>query len=487
MAKIFKSQKYLSNNKFMVNSIRCYSKIDPSINDSLKNIFGANFSLAESIRQHHSKDESFHQEGLPDAVVFPEKVEQISALLKICNQKKIPVIPFGAGSGFEGGINALNGGITIDTSKFMDKILEINEEDFDCKVEAGVTREQLNHSLKETGLWFPIDPGANACLGGMTSTSASGTNAVRYGTMRENVLNIEAVLADGRVIGTAGKSSRSRKNVAGYNLTNLLCGSEGTLGVITKINLKLYPQPEDIISAVSTFPDINSAVQATVEIMQTGLPIARIEFLDEKSIHGNNVYSKLNLDVAPTLFLEFHGSKTTNSQQAEIAMDICKDNSCKDFKSANDLDERNKLWKSRYDIWFAFKSLYPNRKAISTDVCVPISNLPKVLLQTQKDIEELNLKTMIVGHVGDGNFHTFVSLDTSNMEEMKNYYEYTKRLVHHVLRLDGTCTGEHGIGLGKKKYLLDQFNSNTIDVMKSIKSTMDPNNILNPNKIFYQT
>ncbi|CAF0874382.1 unnamed protein product [Brachionus calyciflorus] len=465
--------------------IKKYSTLNSGAIEHLGSIVGSNnYSITEAVRTHHAKDESLHEEAHPDVVLFPQNTEQISKILQFCNKNKIPAIPYGAGSGFEGGINAVKGGVSIDTSKYMNNILQVNVEDFDCWVDAGVTRKQLNNYLKDTGLWFPIDPGADACIGGMCSTSASGTNAVRFGTMRENVLNLECVLADGTVIGTAGLKARSRKNVAGYNLTNLMVGSEGTLGVITKVSLKLFPQPETIMGAVAPFPDVATAVQSTVEIMQTGLQIARIEFLDEKSIQANNIYNKMNLDETPTLFLEFHGSKGTVDQQAEVAMEICKSNSCKEFQWATDPEERNRLWHARHNSWFAFKSIHPNRKAISTDVCVPISKLPEVLVQTKKDIEEFNLKTMIVGHVGDGNFHTFISLDTTNKEEMKNYYAYSEKLVRHAINVEGTCTGEHGIGLGKMKYMEEQFGKPSVDAMRIIKKALDPNNILNPGKIF---
>ncbi|RNA09021.1 putative D-lactate mitochondrial [Brachionus plicatilis] len=479
---LLKTAKNITKN---LTSIRKYSSLNASTIEYLSSIVGSsNCSVSEAIRTHHSKDESLHEEAHPDIVVFPEKTEQISKILQFCNKNKIPAIPYGAGSGFEGGINAIKGGVSIDTSKYMNNILEVNVEDFDCWVDSGVTRKQLNNYLKDTGLWFPIDPGADACIGGMCSTSASGTNAVRFGTMRENVLNLECVLADGTVINTAGLKARSRKNVAGYNLTNLMIGSEGTLSVITKVALKLFPQPETILSAVAPFPDVASAVQSTVEIMQSGLAIARIEFLDEKSIQANNIYNKMSLDETPTLFLEFHGSKGTVDQQAETAMEICKENQCKEFNWATDPEERIKLWHARHNSWFAFKSIHPNRKAISTDVCVPISKLPEILVQTKKDIEELNLKTVIVGHVGDGNFHTFISLDPTDKEEMNRYHAYSEKLVRHAIKVEGTCTGEHGIGLGKMKYMEEQFGKSPIETMRIIKRALDPNNILNPGKIF---
>lgn len=398
------------------------------------------------------------------------------------HRKKLPVIPFGTGTGLEGGVTAPQGGVCLNLSR-MDKVIEVNAEDFDCTVQAGVTRNGLNAYIRDTGLQFPIDPGADASLGGMCATSASGTMAVRYGTMRENVMNLEVVLADGSVIKTSGLKGRSRKTSAGYNLTNLFVGQEGTLGIITEATLKLHPTPEAVLAAVAPFKDFQAAVDATVAIMQSGLPVARIEFLDDQMIDACNHFSKMSLDVAPTLFLEFHGSNSNIEAQGQLAQETCKSYECLRFDFATDPDKRSDLWKARHNAWYAAQGLKPGSKGYSTDVCVPISALPGMINFAKSELKKLNLLGPIVGHVGDGNFHVFVIVDPQNPEEIKRVHEYSLVLAKESLRVCGTVTGEHGVGLGKKKLLIEEFGTSGINAMKSIKKALDPLNILNPGKV----
>ncbi|VDI59689.1 D-lactate dehydrogenase (cytochrome) [Mytilus galloprovincialis] len=367
----------------------------------------------------------------------------------------------------------------------MNEILSVNPEDFDCTVQSGVTRMQLNNYLRDTGLWFPIDPGADASLCGMCSTSASGTNAVRYGTMRENVLNLEVVLADGRVINTAGKGRRTKKTSAGYNLTNLFVGSEGTLGIITKASLKLFGIPEATVSAVCHFPDVQGAVDTTVQVLQCGIPIARIEFLDEVSIDAVNKYSKMDMKVAPSLFLEFTGTPSSLDEQAALVADLCSMNNGSDFKWAKDPEERSHLWKARHDILYACMALKPGSKPYSTDVCVPVSKLPEIIKRSKEEITKAGVCGPIVGHVGDGNFHVFFPVDQNNPEELQKIQEVSKKMALMSLEMNGTCTGEHGIGQGKRELLVQEIGETGIQVMKQIKQTLDPKGIMNPAKVFY--
>ncbi|EDO33925.1 predicted protein [Nematostella vectensis] len=441
-----------------------------------------NVSSAQAVRDQHGHDESYHGVMPPDLVVFPTSREQVSEIAKICYEHSVPMVPHGSGTGLEGGICAMKGGVCIDLSK-MKTILEVNQEDFDTTVEAGVTREQLNAFIRDTGLWFPIDPGADASLCGMCATSASGTNAVRYGTMRENILNLEVVLSDGRVIDTAGKGRRTKKTSAGYNLTNLFAGSEGTLGIITKATLKLYGIPEATVSGVSSFPSVKSAVDATVEILQCGIPVARIEFLDDCMIDATNKYSGLDYPVQPTLFLEFTGSENSVEEQAITAGEVIAANEGSDFRWAKELEERNKLWKARHAAWYACLALRPGCKGVSTDVCVPISKLPEIIVETKEDIIASNLVAPIVGHVGDGNFHCFIVIDTSNEKEIQNAKDFTLRLGRRALAVGGTCTGEHGIGRGKLALLEEEVGPSGIEVMKQIKQMLDPKNLMNPGKV----
>ncbi|XP_070686237.1 probable D-lactate dehydrogenase, mitochondrial [Pempheris klunzingeri] len=439
-------------------------------------------SLGETVREQHGKDESVHRCCPPDVVVFPRCVEEVSALAKVCHTHHLPIIPFGTGTGLEGGVGAVKGGVCV-SLRNMDQVLDLHQEDFDVTVEPGVTRKALNSYLRDTGLWFPVDPGADASLCGMAATSASGTNAVRYGTMRENVLNLEVVLADGTIVHTAGKGRRPRKTSAGYNLTNLFVGSEGTLGIITKTTLRLYGIPESMVSAVCSFPSEQAAVDSTVQILQAGVPIARIEFLDDVMIDACNRFSSLSYPVTPTLFLEFHGSERSLEEQVSTAEDITQSNGGSDFQWAKDAETRNRLWKARHDAWYAALALRPGCRAYATDVCVPLSRLPEIIVETKEDLMENRLTGPIAGHVGDGNFHCLMVVDPSDPEELHRVHLFTDRLARRALAMDGTCTGEHGVGLGKRALLCEEMGPTAIQVMQGLKDALDPKNLMNPGKI----
>lgn len=461
-----------------------YAGINDDIRGAFEQIVGEkNVSSAMVVREQHGKDESHHKCQPADLVVWPTNKEEVIQVAKLCNDNCIPLIPFGSGTGLEGGVVPKKGGVSVDMTK-MNEILEVNAEDFDVTVQAGVTRNQLNNYVRDTGLWFPVDPGADASLGGMASTSASGTNAVRYGTMRENVMNLEVVLPDGRVVNTAGEGRRTRKTSAGYNLTNLFVGSEGTLGIITKVTLRLYGIPESTASGVSSFSDVKSAVDAVVEILQSGIPMARIEFLDDVQIDACNKFSGLNYPVAPTLFLEFQGSENGVKEQASVAGEIIESNGGSKFQWATELEERNKLWKARHNAWYADMALRPGCKGVSTDVCVPISRLPEIIVETKEDIMASNLIAPIVGHVGDGNFHCFIPIKPDDEDELRAAKEFTLRLGRRALAMGGTCTGEHGIGCGKQALLPEEIGETGVRVMKDIKNLFDPNGIMNPGKVF---
>ncbi|XP_061878406.1 probable D-lactate dehydrogenase, mitochondrial [Entelurus aequoreus] len=440
-------------------------------------------SLGAAVREQHGKDESVHRCQPPDVVVFPRCVEEVSALAKVCHSKHLPIIPFGTGTGLEGGVGALKGGVCF-SLRNMDQILDLHQEDFDVTVEPGVTRKTLNANLRDTGLWFPVDPGADASLCGMAASSASGTNAVRYGTMRENVMNLEVVLADGTMIHTAGKGRRSRKTSAGYNLTNLFVGSEGTLGIITKTTLRLYGIPDSMVSAVCSFPTVQAAVDSTVQILQAGVAIARIEFLDDVMIDACNKFSSLSYPVTPTLFLEFHGSEQSLEEQVNTTEEITQANGGSDFEWARDAEKRNHLWKARHDAWYAAQALRPGCKAYSTDVCVPISQLPQIIVETKADLLENKLTGPIAGHVGDGNFHCLMVLDPDDPEELHQVHLFSERLARRALAMNGTCTGEHGVGLGKRGLLYEEMGPETMRVMQNIKHALDPKNLMNPGKVF---
>ena len=446
--------------------------------DALRSLLGDRLSTSAAVREQHGKDESYHPSAAPDAVAFARSTEEVAEIVRICAAYKLPVIAFGTGTSLEGHVAALRGGVCIDVSG-MDQVLEVNAEDLDCRVQAGVRRKQLNEYLRDTGLFFPIDPGADASLGGMTATRASGTNAVRYGTMRENVLGLTVVLADGRVIRTGG---RARKSSAGYDLTRLFIGSEGTLGVITEIQLKLYGIPEAVSSAVCSFETLEGAVNAVIQTIQMGIPVARIELLDEVQMDAINRYSDLSYPAQPTLFFEFHGSDAGVREQTERVGEITSEFGGGDFHWATRPEDRNKLWQARHDAYYAAMALRPGCKGWATDVCVPISRLAECIMETRKDIDASGIITPIVGHVGDGNFHLVFLVDPENEEEMKKATSVNERMVIRALEMGGTCTGEHGIGYGKIEFLKHEHGEG-VSVMRQIKQALDPNDLMNPGKI----
>lgn len=450
-----------------------------AVTQGLASLLGDRFSTAQAVREQHGRDESYHPAVPPEAVCFAETTEEVQAIVRLCAAHDVAIVPFGTGTSLEGGPAALRGGISLDLSR-MNKVLRVSEEDLDCTVQAGVTRKGLNEYLRDTGLFFPIDPGADASLGGMTATRASGTNAVRYGTMREAVLGVTVVLADGRVVKTGG---RSRKSASGYDLTRLLVGSEGTLGVITEVTLRLFGIPEAISSAVCSFPDVDSAVNTVILTMQSQIPVARIEFLDEVQIDASNKYSKLDLTVAPTLFLEFHGSATAVKEQAEAVAEIAKEYGGSDFRWADKPEDRNKLWAARHDAYYAALALRPGAKGMPTDVCVPIARLADCIRETRVDIDASGLLSPIVGHVGDGNFHLVFVMDPDDPEEVARAGAVHDRMVERALAMGGTCTGEHGIGYGKMQFLEREHGLESVAVMRAIKQALDPGNILNPGKV----
>jgi D-lactate dehydrogenase (cytochrome) len=446
--------------------------------DALKALLGERFTIALAVRQLHGKDESSFRASPPEGVAFAHSTAEVSEIVKICARHKLPVIAFGTGSSLEGHVLAIEGGICLDVSQ-MNNILRVSAEDLDCTVEAGVTRKQLNAHIRDTGLFFPIDPGADASLGGMAATRASGTNAVRYGTMRENVLALTVVLPDGRIIRTA---KRARKSAAGYDLTRLFVGSEGTLGVITEVTLRLHGQPEAISAAVCPFPGLDDAVQTVIETIQAGVPIARIEFLDPMAIRAINRYSKLDYPELFTLFFEFHGSATGVAEQVETVQAIAGSHGANDFRWADKPEERSKLWQARHDMYFASLQLRPGCRGISTDVCVPISRLAECIGETHKDLATASMPVTIAGHVGDGNFHLLFLIDPDSEAERHEAEAINERMVMRALAMDGTCTGEHGIGIGKLDFLVAEHGE-AVSVMRQIKRAIDPDNIMNPGKI----
>ena len=446
----------------------------------LKSLLNSRFSTSESTRANYARGEDTYDPILSEAVVFPETNEEVSKILTLCNQHKIPVVPFGTGTSLEGNVVGNEKGITICLEK-MNKILSVNVEDFDCRVQACVTKEQLNDYLREDGVFFPIDPGANAAIGGMASTSASGTMAVKYGTMKTVISGLTVVLPNGDIINTGG---RTKKTSAGYNLTNLFIGSEGTLGIITEVQLRLSPIPESIMSAVCHFPSLEKAVQTAQQVIQYGVPIARIEMLNKDQMQISINYSKLkDIEAVPTLFFEFHGSEASNKENVQIVEEISKDNNGGSFKWAKDLEDRNKLWRARWDVYYSVKALINNGRVYSTDVCLPISKITECVNFAEEQTKKFGLRAPMVGHLGDGNFHVLLPFDPAKKETYKKIREFNDLLIKKSLELNGTITGEHGIGLHKKEYLLEEHPDN-IPVMKSIKRTIDPNNIMNPGKIF---
>ncbi|MDH3693986.1 MAG: FAD-binding protein [Gammaproteobacteria bacterium] len=454
-----------------------HTEYQPAI-DALRAIFGDRVSTSTAVREQHGKDESFHASVPPDAVLTLNTTEEVAQAVKICAAHKTPVVPYGTGTALEGHVAALHGGVCFDL-KNMDQVLQVNAEDLDVVVQPGVTRKQLNEYLHDTGMFFPIDPGADASIGGMTATRASGTNAVRYGTMRENVLALTVVLADGRIIKTA---KRARKSSAGYDLTRLFVGSEGTLGVITEITLRLYGIPEAISSAVCSFPTLDDAVNSVILTIQSGIPIARIELLDDVQLDAINKYSHTDFPVAPTLFLEFHGSDAGVQEQAQAVQDITQEFGASDFSWTTKTEERNKMWQARHDAAYACKAMRPDGQIWATDVCVPISRLAECISETQKDIKESNLIAPIVGHVGDGNFHLVMVVNHDDADEVARAQALHESMVMRALAMDGTCTGEHGIGYGKLDFLIAEHGE-AVSVMRSIKQALDPDNIFNPGKV----
>src|SRR5256886_2309248 len=438
--------------------------------------FGERAVTTHSVREHHSHGEGLADAALPDVVVFPHADEEVAAIVRLCHLARVPVIAFGVGTSLEGHVAALYGGVCVDLSQ-MNRVLEVNAEDLDCRVQAGVTREQLNAELKGTGLFFPIDPGANATLGGMAATRASGTNAVRYGTMRENVLGLTVVAADGRIVKTGG---RARKSSAGYDLTRLFVGAEGTLGVITEIQLRLYGVPEAIAAAVCQFPDLASAVNTVIAAMQTGIPVARIELLDDVQMDACIRYSKLEGFAAqPTLFFEFHGSPTGVREQTEAMQAISDEFGGSAYQWATQAEDRTRLWKARHAAYYAALALKPGAMGFATDACVPISRLADCILETKVDIEKTGLVAPIVGHVGDGNFHLVVLFDPKDPEQRAKAEALAERVSMRAISMGGTCTGEHGIGVHKLHALVVEHGE-AVDLMRTIKRALDPHGILNP-------
>ncbi len=454
--------------------------MNDQVKSELKKIFNGRFSTSESTRANYARGEDTYDPVLSKAVVFPETNDEVSKVLRLCNEHKIPVVPFGTGTSLEGNVVGNEKGITICLEK-MNKILSVNVEDFDCRVQACVTKEQLNDYLREDGVFFPIDPGANAAIGGMASTSASGTMAVKYGTMKTVISGLTVVLPNGDIINTG---SRTKKTSAGYNLTNLFIGSEGTLGIITEVQLRLSPIPESIMAAVCHFPTLENAVQTAQQVIQYGIPIARIEMLNKDQMGISIRYSNLkDIQEVPTLFFEFHGSEISNNENIKIVEEISKDNSGSSFKWAKDLEERNKLWKARWDVYYSVKALIRNGRVYSTDVCLPISNITECVNYAEEQAKKFGLRAPMVGHLGDGNFHVLLPFDPEKKEMYKKIREFNDLLIKKALELNGTITGEHGVGLHKKEYLLEEHGDN-IPVMKMIKRSIDQNNIMNPGKIF---
>ncbi|EGF30356.1 Fe-S protein, lactate dehydrogenase-like protein [Oxalobacteraceae bacterium IMCC9480] len=445
----------------------------------LRALLGERLSTTQAMREHHGRDESSYAPMLPDAVAFAHSTDEVAAIVSACNTHGVPVIPFGSGTSLEGHILALQGGISIDLSQF-NRVIATHAEDLTATVQAGVTRKQLNVELKDTGLFFPIDPGADASLGGMAATRASGTNAVRYGTMRENTLALTVVTADGRVIKTG---TRARKSSAGYDLTRLYVGSEGTLGIITEVTVRLYPQPEAISAAVCSFASAGDAVNAVIELIQLGVPVARVEFLDENGVRAINAHDHLGLPEQPLLLFEFHGSTASVAEQAAQVRDIVAGHQATGFDWATRPEDRSRLWAARHNAYFALLQLRPGCTAISTDCCVPISRLAECILDTKADCEQHQMVYSIIGHVGDGNFHVLMMVDPNDAADIAQAEAINARMVTRALAMDGTCTGEHGVGLHKMDFLIEEHGVNAIDTMRAIKHALDPKNIMNPGKI----
>ena len=447
--------------------------------EALRGILGDRVSTSESVREHHSHGESWHAPGLPDAVAFPTSTEEVAAIVRLCAEHRTPIVPFGMGSSLEGHVNAIHGGVSIDMTR-MTRVLRLSTEDLDIGVEAGLTRLKLDAHLKNTGLMFPIDPGADATIGGMAATRASGTTAVRYGTMKDNVLGLTVVLADGQVIKTGG---RARKSSSGYDLTRLFVGSEGTLGVITELTLRLYGRPEAVRAAVCPFESMAGAANTVIQTIQLGIPVARIEIIDEVQLQVVNAYSKTDYPLAPTLFFEFHGTSEVDVEdQIRAVEEIAREHGAKGFKWASSLEDRHVLWQARHNAYYAAVASRPGARAWTTDICVPISHLAECILETQQDLKEANVSALLVGHAGDGNFHLIIMLNPDDPQEFATDTRISERLVERALKFGGTCSGEHGVGFGKLKYLAAEHGA-ALDVMRAIKRAIDPNNLMNPGKL----
>jgi len=454
-------------------------EFDSSVLVELKALLGDRVSTSAAVREQHGKDESYFPYAPPDAVVFVRTTEEVRDVVSICRRHRVPMIPFGVGTSLEGHILAVAGGVSIDLSQ-MNQVLAVHEEDLDAVVQAGVTRKQLNEYIKHTGLFFPVDPGADATLGGMAATRASGTNAVRYGTMRENVLSLKVVLADGRVIQT---SRRAKKSAAGYDLTRLFVGSEGTLGIITEVTVRLYPVQEAMSAAVCAFDSVDGCTRTVIQTIQAGIPVARCDIVCDKTVAAINKYKKTSYRVAPTVFFEFHGSQASVVEQAEAVQEIARENGGKDFVWATKPEERTQLWQARHDAYFACLQIRPGSRAVSTDVCVPISRLAECVRETMDDVKDYIAPVPLLGHIGDGNFHLMFLVDPAKPEETELAKAFNQRLVERALRLEGTCTGEHGVGMGKMGSMRMELGDDVIDVMRDIKKLFDPHNLMNPGKV----
>jgi D-lactate dehydrogenase (cytochrome) len=447
--------------------------------EALTSVVGDRLSTSEAVREHHSHGESWHPPGMPDAVVFPTSTSEVAQIVRACAARKVPVVPFGMGSSLEAHVNAVHGGVTLDLTR-MTRVVRLSAEDLDVTVEAGLTHRKLNEHLKNTGLWFPVDPGADATLGGMAATRASGTTAVRYGTMRENVLALTVVLADGRIVQTGG---RARKSSSGYDLTRLFVGSEGTLAVITEVTLKLYGRPEAVSAAVCPFATMDGAANTVITTIQLGIPVARIEIIDEAQLDAVNRYSKTTYPLSPTLFFEFHGtSDAAVAEHARMVQEIANEHGAVGFQWATTLEERTTLWQARHSALYATMASRPGAKAWTSDVCVPISRLVECIHETQADLRGSNIVAPLVGHAGDGNFHLIFMVNPDDAAELERVKAANERLVERALRFGGTCSGEHGVGSGKMKYL-HQEHGDALDAMRAIKRALDPDNIMNPGKM----
>ncbi len=444
----------------------------------LSALLGQRLSTAAALREQHSHDEAHTAPRLPDAVAFPETAAEVAEIVRLCAAARVAITPFGAGSSLEGQVVPTQGGLSLDMTR-MNKVLAVHAEDLDAVAQPGLTRNALNAHLRDTGLFFSVDPGADASLGGMASTRASGTNAVRYGTMRENVMALEVVLADGRIIRTG---TRARKSAAGYDLTKLFVGAEGTLGVITELTVRLWGQPEAVLAAVCPFPDIGAAVDAVIQTIQIGLPVARIELLDEVQIRGFNAYSGYAMAETPTLFLEFHGTQAAVAEQAALFREIADDHGAQGFEQAVKAEDRNRLWDARHKAYYSGLSLRPGSTGYVTDACVPISKLAEAILETKADLADSPLLAPLVGHVGDGNFHLNILIDPARPEDEAEAARLAHRIAERAIRLGGTCTGEHGVGVGKRRYMA-QEHGQAWGVMRQIKQALDPENLFNPGKI----